>query len=180
MTRARHLALAAAAALLAPCSGCMFWVMGTSTSAGGTIPQEDLEAVRAGTPARDVLARLGAPTAVARHGETLRVPEFQLRKQGSRTLDSASLFARFAGSSPAPGDLVYLYESVRFVRSGSYVAYFVLQASGTTSGKTNPDQVVTQRLLLLIDGPSRVVRDVRLEVEELPQPDARRAGEEGA
>lgn len=162
----RRLAAATGIVAVALASGC--WVVGTSLRAGGLLPEERVKAVVPGMAAQDVVDLLGPPTAVARPGATLQIPLFPGRKAGSREVAADSLYARFPSRPPiGPRDVIYLYEAWDFTRPGSYLAIYNSSYIGATTGT---DQVRVERLLLLIDGEQRVVRDRLHEIETVSGP----------
>jgi hypothetical protein len=154
----------ALAATLAPLlSGCMTTpLMGVETR-GALFREERLAALAPRKTTRaEVLEWFGPPLAFARSGAVAPTQEVAFRWTGPAS-DSWTSFDRFPAGEVAPDDLVYYYEATESVTNTSAVGlviFFITGGKGGVSPATKTFENRTDKLWILIDGATGVVKAV--------------------
>jgi hypothetical protein len=155
--------------------GCIPLPGRNTRTTGQGLPLRSVEAVVPGAPLREVLARLGPPTAVARRGTVVELPRYPGRLEGSREVAADALFSRFPGSPSAGArDAVYVFEASRLERTTRFVSYYSIRGHLGDGRGVDSDRITTDRLLLLVDGERRVVAAKLVEQETTVLPPSRK------
>jgi hypothetical protein len=167
-TRTAHAAAACAlAAALTLVPGCLVLPWFTSARTGSLLEKEHVAALRAGTPRREVLERLGPPLAVGRRGDgAAPVPDVHLRRSGGAEQPASWFFDRFAGVAAGPRDVVYFYCEHELRTSGSGAIVAVGNKGALVGSSTDEDR--EDRLWILLDGETGLVKAHLHERDEPP------------
>lgn len=144
----------ACAAMLAFLGGCFAFGGRHQMDAplsGGSVTS----AVKTGvTTKQNLLERFGPPTAVARRGTTMVYPPPGPAKRGRLDIQSEAFLELFSeGRALKDSEIVYYYESSRTKRFG-FLFFPVIIGAGH-----NSTRVVQERLWVLLDGTTGIVRD---------------------